>query len=310
MEPAPLYHDIMGAASGGVAVFCTASDGMKIRVAYWPGGDKGTALLFPGRTEYIEKYDHMIAALQARGLNVVVIDWRGQGLSERPDNRTDIGYVAAFADYQKDIAAALAIPEVAAFTGPRYLFAHSMGGCIGLRALIDGLAVKSAIFSAPMWGLPGPKLLGYLLRMFNVLGTAFGVGKTLIPGANPAFYVNFTSFENNELTKDAARYAAFREHLAHYRALGLGGATVRWAAEALAEIEALQTAQVPDIPMQVFLGTKESIVDPVAVKRRIATLPNARLEMVDDGRHENWMETPEILAHIWQVSDQFLAANR
>jgi len=53
-------------------------------VGHWTGQHvKGTVLLFPGRTEYIEKYGPAAADFLARGFATVVIDWRGQGLADR-----------------------------------------------------------------------------------------------------------------------------------------------------------------------------------------------------------------------------------
>ena len=50
-------------------------------------------------------------------------------------------------DEMVGFARAQGLPE------PYYLMAHSMGGCIGLRALMRGAPVKAAAFSAPMWGI-------------------------------------------------------------------------------------------------------------------------------------------------------------
>lgn len=305
MQNAPL-HPLQDVPEGGHAYFATTQDGTRVRAAIWSGGDKGTALLFPGRTEYIEKYGRMISKLQARGLNVVVIDWRGQGLSDRPDDRTDRGYVGDFAEYQQDIQAILAVPEVAALKGPRILFGHSMGGCIGLRALIEGLDVKAAVFSAPMWGLPGPAALRHVLNTVAMVGKPFGGNKSLVPGTKPTYYVEAAEFKGNELTNDPDHYAMFRHQLAAQNELGLGGPTIHWANEALKEMAALKLAKVPDIPMLVFLGTEEAVVDGEAIKSRVPELPNAQLKMVANGKHEGWMEAPKALDFIWAETDAFL----
>lgn len=306
METAPLY-DLQDVPAGGQAFFSVTADGTKIRSAIWQGGDKGTVLLFPGRTEYIEKYGRMVSKLTARGLNVVVWDWRGQGLSDRPDGRTDRGDVGSFDDYQQDIASVLAIPEVAALAGPRYLFAHSMGGCIGLRALMNGLDVKAAVFSAPMWGLEGPTMAWTVLKAICKFGHTFGLDKNLAPGTKPTFYVQAAEFEGNELTNDADYYAYFRAQLANNPELGLGGPTIHWAVQAVNEMDALKNAPAPETPMLVFLGTEEAVVDSAAVKSRMPTIPNGTLEIVTDCKHEVWMETPEIQTHVWDLTDKFLA---
>lgn len=61
-------------------------DGYKIRYALWPRtSDKrlGTVCLFGGRGEFIEKYFETITDLRRRGFAVAIMDWRGQGGSDR-----------------------------------------------------------------------------------------------------------------------------------------------------------------------------------------------------------------------------------
>ncbi|OUS07098.1 hypothetical protein A9Q96_07250 [Rhodobacterales bacterium 52_120_T64] len=305
MNSAPLYN-LTGVPAGGNARFVSTHDGTKVRVAYWQGGERGTVLLLPGRTEYIEKYGRMVAKLLARDLNVVVIDWRGQGLSHRHDGRRDRGHVESFLHYQQDIAAALNAPEIAALRGPMTLFSHSMGGCIGLRALVDGIDVKAAIFSSPMWGLHGSVTEKFGLRVVNTLGRPFDQHKALVPNTEPTYYVSVNPFEGNELTNDADHYAMFQAHLDAEPDLGLGGPTIQWAVEAFKEMKILMHANVPNVPTLTFLGTQEIVVDGDAITSRAQTLPNNQFEIIDGGKHEIWMETPVIQTQVWGIMDQFL----
>ena len=116
----------------------------------WPRGDRGTILLFPGRTEYIEKYAHTAAAFGAQGYATLAVDWRGQGLSDRLLADARVGHVGQMCDYQLDVAAMREVAQAQELPRPYFLVAHSMGGCIGLRSLHAGLAVNAAMFSAPM----------------------------------------------------------------------------------------------------------------------------------------------------------------
>jgi len=73
------------APEGVVTGTLRARDGVGLRYARWhpPPGRKGTVCLFQGRTEFIEKYFETVRELRARGFAVAMLDWRGQGLSER-----------------------------------------------------------------------------------------------------------------------------------------------------------------------------------------------------------------------------------
>ena len=53
---APFFADLADGPPGGRAVWLRTEDGVRIRVGLWRGGEKGTVVLLPGRTEYIEKY--------------------------------------------------------------------------------------------------------------------------------------------------------------------------------------------------------------------------------------------------------------
>ena len=61
--PAPFHADLAEGPAGGHALWVNTSDGVRIRIGLWPAGEKGTVLLLPGRTEYIEKYGRAAADL-------------------------------------------------------------------------------------------------------------------------------------------------------------------------------------------------------------------------------------------------------
>ncbi|HHC29296.1 MAG TPA: alpha/beta hydrolase, partial [Rhodobacterales bacterium] len=93
MEAAPLFTEVADAPPNGKAVWRQADDGMRLRIGWWSpvpaSAPKGTVFLFPGRTEYIEKYGSAARVFTAGGYGLITIDWRGQGLTERafPDRR-------------------------------------------------------------------------------------------------------------------------------------------------------------------------------------------------------------------------------
>ena len=61
------------------------SDGVKLRYAVsdGPPGRRGTVCIFPGRADFIERFFETINDLHARGFAVSILDWRGQGGSQR-----------------------------------------------------------------------------------------------------------------------------------------------------------------------------------------------------------------------------------
>ena len=281
---------------------------MRLRVAVLAEGRAGTVLLFAGRTEYAEKYGAVARRLRERDLAVVAIDWRGQGLSARLVPDAGVGHVAAFADYQRDVAALLAAADAEGLPAPRHLLAHSMGGLIGLRALMEGLPVASAAFSAPMWGI---RLVAGLRPVARALGWAsrpLGLGARYAPGTGPASYIAAAPFAGNLLTRDPEAYALMRAQVAAHPDLALGGPSLQWLHEALAEGAALSRRASPGVACLCGLGSDERIVDPAAIRSRMARWPGGRLMVQRDALHELLMERAEPReAFLGAVADHFAA---
>lgn len=303
MDDAPLFTDVADAPEGGRAWWLTTADGVRIRIGVWSVGQKGTVLLFPGRTEYIEKYGRAARDLANRGYAMVAVDWRGQGLADRLIDDPAPGHVSDFADYQHDVAAVLKAVDQLALPGPRFLIGHSMGGCIGLRALHRGLDVDAALFTAPMWGikmsnweLPAAWFISWLSRFI-------GMGHRLTPGSVAQSYVAVAPFEDNMLTTDADMYAYMQRQLEAHPELALGGPSLRWLFAALSEIRALHKLPPPRQPGLTFLGSLERIVVSDAVKRYMDRWPNGTLRMIEAAEHEVMMETPEIRQMIFDEAD-------
>ena len=310
MEPAPLYTDVTVPLSDGAAYWLRATDGIRVRVGVWREGMRGTVLMFPGRTEYIEKYVHVAAAMRPHGLATLIVDWRGQGLSDRllPDRAT--GHVGKFQDYQQDVVAALAAANRLGLPEPFFLIAHSMGACIGLRSLMRGLQVKAAAFSGPMWGIrlnpvarPSAIVIGRLAR-------AAGQAHRYAPTTGPTSYVTVASFEGNMLTTDREMFEMMKRQLAAHPDLALGGPSLHWLTEAMAETRVLRALPSPKVPCVTALGAAERVVNMDAVRDRMARWPNGRLDLYEGAEHEIIVERPEHLNRFFAGAVELFEAHR
>lgn len=286
-------------------------DGVRLRVGLWPGSGEpgGTVLLFPGRTEYLEKYGRVARDLVERGYSVASIDWRGQGLSDRLAEDARLGHVERFRDYQADVAALVEVVQDAALPEPRFLLAHSMGACIGLRAVLNGLAVTRAVFSAPMWGIHVPPLKRPAAALLPDLARMTGRRLRVVPGARASSHISDTPFEENPLTTDPDHYAFMQRQVAAHPEFALGGPTYQWFAEARREIRSLRRASRPKLPVLTMIGTDEEIVDPSAVMAMHRDWPQARLEIIQGARHEPMMEAPALRGRFMRSMFAFLGGN-
>lgn len=302
LSPAPFHTEISHGPASGTAHWAQASDGVRVRIAHWPlAGARGTALIFPGRTEYVEKYGQIAAALGSRGLAAMTIDWRGQGLAQKLLDNPLIGHVDRFLDYQKDVAALVAGAAELGLPRPYFLIAHSMGGAIGLRALMEGLDVAAVTFSGPMWGIrmaphvrPAAWVLSHLMPML-------GQGENLPPGTQMDHHVLTDGFEGNLLTRDKEQFEIMRAQLTTCPELILGGPSYIWLREALRETHALSTQPSPDLPCLTILGSNERIVDVSAIHSRMENWRGGRLEILSEGEHEVLMESALITAPIFDA---------
>jgi len=301
ISPAPFFDDLTGDAPKGTAHWVETSDGIRIRVGHWRADtpERGTVLMFPGRTEYIEKYISVASEMTSRGFAMLAIDWRGQGLADRLLDDRRIGHVEHFPDYQKDIAAALRVARELDLPRPFHLLAHSMGGAIGLRAVMEGLPVQSCAFCAPMWGIYMPSWRRPVATATAYIGSMLGLGNHLMPSTKIDNYVLIQDFEGNLLTTDPDMYQMLQAHLQAHPELGLGGPSIRWMREALSEGRTLAARASPDIACLTFLGSLEGIVDPSVIQQRMANWPRGELALVDAAHHEKLIETPAIRADVF-----------
>lgn len=303
LSPAPFHQLADSPETPAEAYWLRSDDDIRLRVALWRAEDAlGTILLFPGRTEYVEKYAPVGQLLTGAGYNVLAIDWRGQGLADRLQDNPRPGHVADFAQYQLDVVAMVEAAAALELAEPWHLLAHSMGGAIGLAALHNGLPVDTVTFSAPMWGInhaPMPQavatgLSAIAARLGRGGAAAFGTGGN-------GTYVLDEPFRNNLLTSDAEAWARMVREAATWPELTLGGATYTWLGTALGECRRLAAEPSPDLPMLVSLGSHDMIVSAPAIRARAAAWPAGRLLELPGGHHEVMFETPEL-------QQQFLGA--
>ncbi|WP_420566938.1 alpha/beta fold hydrolase [Thalassovita sp.] len=308
MTPAPFLTDICDIAPDGAAYWLETSDGPRVRAVLWgQEAEKGTVFLFPGRTEYAEKYAHTAAALQQGGYATFAMDWRGQGLADRLLDDPLIGHVDKFTDYQNDVRAMVRAAQELELPKPYFLIAHSMGGAIGLRAVMEGLTVNACVFTGPMWGItlhPAARPAAWAISWAS---RVMGAANNPVPGSRMQAYVLAEPFKGNTLTTDPGMYSFMQEQLLAQPELSLGGPSLNWVHEALSETLELSRRPAPNLPCLTFLGTNERIVDPKRIQTRMASWPGGELIMVENGEHEVLMETPQMreasMARILELFD-------
>jgi lysophospholipase len=187
--PAVRQEDALDTARGGAPVLeldHVLVDGLRLRVGHRGpacGPARGTAVILPGRAEFIEKYHETAAELAERGFAVATLDWRGQGGSDRLLDRRHRGHVVRVEEYLADLAGMLAWLERRRLPRPWVMLAHSMGGHVGLRHLHDDpVSFAGAVMSAPMFGIRLRPMPEPLARAICEIALGLGAGQRYAPG--------------------------------------------------------------------------------------------------------------------------------
>lgn len=307
---ASVSADAAISAQGGRVDWLATRDGRRVRTAFFPVGDaSGHVVLLNGRSEFIEKYFETIAALRDRKLSVWTLDWRGQGHSDRLLDAADRGYVERFDDFVDDLERFVSGSVLPGTGGaPLALFAHSMGGNIGLRFLHDHQRhFQRAVLTAPMVNFQLGKLPRSVARALVGIMSLSGRRHAYALGQGPA--LQDPVFDNNPLTSCPERFARLTRLLRDDPQVRLGGVTWGWLRAAL---QSTTLTDDPDfaarirLPVLVFVAQNERIVDNLAIGRFVNALPAGHLVEIADARHELLCERDAPRLQVWSEIDRFL----
>ena len=283
------------------------TDGIRVRTSFWAANDPvGTVFVFPGRADYIEKYGGLANFCLGNNLNVIAIDWRGQGLSERLLDDKNIGHIEDFKNYQNDVEVIIKEAKDASLVKPWIIFAHSMGGLIGLRTLHDNPVFEKVVFTSPMWGIQMPPILKSGASIIMSLISLIGKMETYAPTTSPETRILNEEYEFNKLTSDIRNFKLLRQQLIQHPDLQIGGPSSAWVSAALDEIEFQIGKEPPITPALCFLGEKEEIIDNLAVREFCKNWDSCDLISIPDAKHDLLMEKKMILHSLFEKLEKFI----
>ncbi|WP_342754446.1 lysophospholipase L2 [Pantoea sp. MBD-2R] len=217
-------------------------------------------LLCPGRIESYVKYPELAYDLFHCGYDVIIIDHRGQGRSERLLQDSHRGHVELFEHYVDDLETLYLKEILSRHYRHRYALAHSMGGAIlTLMLARQPKAFDAVALAAPMFGifLPMPMwmtncILNWAEKRPTLRdGYAIGTGRW-----QPR------SFGINQLTHSRERYRRNLRFYADDPGLRVGGPTYHWVREGiLAGQDILSKAKEIVTPLLLLQAGADKVVD-------------------------------------------------
>ncbi len=263
---------------------------------------RGTVILVPGRTEFIEKYFETAEDFRRRGFVVLTVDHRGQGLSDRLTDDPIKSWVRDFDDYIDDLRFVINA-HGADLPRPHVLVGHSMGGCIGLQGLIKGvLDADIAVFNAPMlqvFGLETPPM-PELISILSMLG----LSQRRLPGQPQKEGVPIP-FKGNKLTSDKARYMRWRSYFDNAPRLRVAGPTYGWIRAAVRSMKFVnRNAAKLKTPTLIVATSMDPIVVP-SIVRDFAVKAQCEFLMIKGALHETFLEVDEYRQTFFDAFDAF-----
>ena len=295
----------------GEAARFAARDGKSIRYARFPAQGrplKGTVVILAGRNECIEKYFETVRDLSRRGLGVAMLDWRGQGGSDRLIRDPARGYVDSFDQYVVDLEQFFEEVVLPDCRGPYYMLAHSTGALIALLSaprLFN--RVRRMVLIAPLLELVGQPVSTPTLRKLSALAYSLGLGSLYVSGGpRPA---GGHPFAGNKLTTDLGRYT--RNTTLYNKAphLAMGGPTVAWIHAACV---AGDTVQDPDFTARIHIPTLlvaaggDEVVSTRAIEEYARNLRSGSVVTIDGAQHEILQEADVYREQFWAAFDAFI----
>ena len=298
--------------SGAAPGIMVARDGVSIRYCLWPRTAeerRGTICLFGGRGEFIEKYFETVGDLRRRGFAVAMMDWRGQGGSDRLLRNPSKGHVEDFSQYDSDLRQfmnEIVLPDCPA---PFYGMAHSMGAHILLRSALTKLCwFDRLILSTPMIDIIQGITRSPFLRAFIDALVMVGLGDLFVPGGRSKPW-ELGPFDESRLTSDRLRYERIRDVLDAAPWVGLGSATIGWlnaASRSIMQINALSFAPSVKVPTLIVAAGNDTVVSTHAIERFATRVRTCRHLVIAGARHELLQERDEIRDQFWAAFDAYI----
>ncbi|HVQ09172.1 MAG TPA: alpha/beta hydrolase [Allosphingosinicella sp.] len=277
----------------------------------WPAAKgrkpRGSLLFANGRGDFIEKYLEAFAHWHAGGWAITSFDWRGQGGSQGEGAEA----AAASFDPMIDDLAAL-IEDWRAGPGPHVALAHSMGGHLLLRTLVERQPpLDAAVLIAPMMTVNSAPIPGGLAPDIADTIYRLGLGGVPIWPSSPGFNALGGRRQRN-LTASPERYEDELWWWAREPTFDLGLPNWSWIRAAFRSGAAAFTPEKlarVDLPILIIGAEHDRLVSAPAIRRVAAQLPRAELEMMDDAAHEILRDADPVRLRALARIDAFLAGH-
>ena len=196
--------------------------------------DRNECLLVvsPGRAESSLKYAELAMELKGSGFDLIILDHRGQGFSERYFGIQSYGHVCNYQAYASDFLEIVRHFKDKKKYRNTLALAHSMGSAIALtgqlleESLFNGMILSSPMLKVKTGSLPNPLASISVEALCKTFWSKRPVNRKESRDQREAFV-------NNLNTTCSHRFQFFRELERRHPQVSLGAPTYGWLKEAL-----------------------------------------------------------------------------
>lgn len=247
-----------------------------------------TIVICHGFCESAEKYWELIYYFYGAGFQVAIWDQRGHGKSFREGTDSCVVHVEDFEDYVEDLHIFVeTVVKPFAGKAPLYLYAHSMGGCVGARYLEKYPAdFQKAVLNAPMLAVH----TGFcpLLVAKAVCDVAKLLGREKKRLFTQHAFRPQVPFARS-CTDSEARYAYYHRKRLQNACYQTSAASYAWGSTAIRagrRAVCRKNAKLVSVPVLLCQAGKDKQVRALAQKKFIRRIQNGSLCTYPASRHE------------------------
>jgi lysophospholipase len=270
---------------------------------------RGSILFLGGRGDHYEKYLETLDGYARQNWNVTAIDWRGQAMSGRILEDPGIGDIGDFSTWVDDLAIFYSQWRQQ-HIGPHVVLAHSMGGHLAIRAVIErAIDPDALVLVAPMLSIHSGGLPLMMTRIVARLMVKLGRGHRAAWKISEKPLSPLTS-RSRMLTHDQARYDDEVAWWSIRPSLKLGPGSWRWVDRAVASIYKIHRPGLLEsvaVPVFIAATTADQLVSTDQIIADAKRLPNAELLLFGkEAAHELLRETDAVRGRLLAAIDAFL----
>lgn len=296
--------------------FFTNTKGRTLRYGYViPPKPDAIVIGLQGLSEFTEKYFEVAHDLLKHNIGFWMMDWQGQGKSDRhlpnPHKRYSDTFDEDIADFHQFVT-----DHVKAETGdtPLVMLGHSMGGNIGLRYLHRHPGVFScAAFSAPMIGIHALKFIPNRISLILTKLFKMGAKKSYIFGGTDWHKDIRSPQDKARLSSDTTRNMVQDQWCLHDPDLQLGHVTFGWLHEANLSCVKLQQSDIArniQTPCLFGIASQDKLVDSGATQAFANHMPFAEKLILPNSQHEILMEQDHIRHRFFESFLELIRKNQ